>query len=247
MYSINPAKEDAMEKSNVDKLKDALLYAPVGAFGFVKDNAPTFFNMFVSRGKRDVAKTTMSAEEKLFSTKEHGQIVAMGTPVMRSKADQIASEAKNKGEEIAHLSIDVALGALGFLDNAVKSVVNNVSTTSEGNSKLTTVQTPHPSSVKAAASQPESVPTSVEVETEQPSFVPSSFESGEGDFVAEPVAVDLPEKIKGEYEKLSAPEIIDLLDDFAEDDLASIREYEEDFRNRQTIIHAINYRLDQKL
>jgi len=26
-----------MEKSNLDKIKDALLYAPVGAFGFLRD------------------------------------------------------------------------------------------------------------------------------------------------------------------------------------------------------------------
>lgn len=234
-----------MEKSYVDRVKEALVYAPVGAFGFVKDNAPTFFTMFVSRGKREVTKTTLSAEEKLNSTKEQGQMFAMGTPVMKTRADKIAGEAKSKGEEIAKMSVDVAIGALGFLENAVKNIADAVA---NDPSKLTTTQTPHPSSVKGAASTPMPNVKNLADIQEEPTFTPPSSKEdllakGEGTFIAEPVDISLPDKIRAEYGLLTAPEIIDRLDDFQKSDLENIRDFEAEFRNRQTIIHAINYRL----
>ncbi len=54
-----------MEKTNIEKAKDLFIYAPLGAFGFVKDNAPTFFTMFVNRGKRDASNTNLIPDEKV--------------------------------------------------------------------------------------------------------------------------------------------------------------------------------------
>jgi|GEM_PF-6054422 len=244
-----------MEKSNVEKIKEALLYAPVGALGFAKDNVPTFFNIFVSRGKRDFNKTAQSAEEKISNTKEKGQIVAMGTPIAKSRAENIANEAKNKGEDLAHVTIDLALGAVSIMDSVIKSVTSTLNTST---SSAPSNMTPHPANLSAAASFPtneqksktiasiqeeplESPP--IIIDKKGPTFVPSEFVSGEGDFIAEPVDQTLPEKIRAEYARLSAPEIIDRLDEFAPNDLEIIKDHEAGFRNRQTIIHAINYRL----
>jgi len=250
-----------MEKSNIEKLKEALLYAPVGAFGFAKDNAPTFFNIFVNRGKRDFIKTTQNAEEKISTTKEHGQIVAMGTPIAKSKAESIAYEAKNKGEDLAHVTIDLALGAVGIFDSVIKSVTSSISSSGSAGisgSSGTKSATAHPTNLSAAASVPTSEQKSeyvanlqetpiesppIIIDKKGPTFVPSEFIAGEGNFIAEPVDKALPIKIRAEYAKLSAPEIIDRLDEFQTDDLTIIKEHEAGFRNRQTIIHAINYRL----
>lgn len=229
-----------MEKSNIDKIKETLLYAPVGALGFVRDNAPTFFSMFVSRGKRDVTKTAMSAEEKINSTKEHGQFVAMGTPIAKTHAEKFATEAKTRGESIAHTSIDLAATALSFLESAVKTIGDAVA----GDDAKTE------SAKEAAKVFEKSEPVSEFApprDHEEPSFTPDAYLAVEGDFIAEPVDVSLPSNIKGIYERLSAPEIIDRLDEYTPNDLSSIRTYETDFRNRQTIIHAINYRLNEQL
>jgi len=246
-----------MEKSNVEKVKEVLLYAPVGAFSFAKENVPTFFDIFVNRGKRDVTKTTQSAEEKLSSTKEHGQIVAMGTPIAKSKAEKIANEAKNKGEDLAQATIDFALGAVGMVDSALKSITSTLSP-----SPNAAPSAPHATNLSGAASpvststneqtaavisniqeQPLQSAPPISVDKKGPTFVPSEFVAGEGDFIAEPVDERLPEIIRAEYSRLSAPEIIDRLDGFGNDELATIRDHESSFRNRQTIIHAINFRL----
>ncbi len=225
-----------MEKSNAERLKEALLYAPVGAFGFVKDNAPTFFSMFVSRGKRDVNKTAAQAEEKITSTKEHGQFVAMGTPVMMTKAEKLTNEAKSKGEDIAQISIEAALGALNFLEGAIKSLAETVASDSESSSS-----SGKSGYIEATQAHDEDVIKTPKAKTE----TESEIKKGEGDFVAEPANDLLPANLKTIYAHLSAPEIIDRLDNYVASDLSSIKEYESDNRNRQTIIHAINHRLSK--
>ncbi len=244
-----------MEKSYVVRFMVALLYAPVGALGFLRDNAPTFFSMFVSRGKRDVTKTTMSAEEKLSTTKEHGQFVAMGTPLMRTRAEKLTAEAKSRGEALAHTSLDLALGTLNFMENAVKALASTVAGYQEKDSQTSTAapEASTETQERSAHIHASSIAESMTHDISAPSVVtPSTYESdssffsqGEGEFIAEPLHKVLPANLQGVYERLSAPEIIDRLDEFARDDLANIRSYEADFRNRQTIIHAINYRLDE--
>lgn len=268
-----------MGKSNSEKIKDALLYAPVGAYGFMRDNVPTFFSMFVSRGKRDVNKTTSKAEETISTTKERGQIVAMGSPIYKKQAEKIATDAKSKGEEVASFSIDVALSALGLVEGAFKTISSAIGSFNDNKPEL---NKNHLTGVSEAASQPEAKkpspgplayepivyqqptpettaassddkafqPMQTADVVDPPSFHPDSYDvlaKGEGSFVAEPVDPLLPAKIKEEYEILSAPEIIDRLDDFAQHDLQSIKAFEQDYRNRQTIIHAINYRLNENL
>lgn len=204
-----------MEKSNTEKVKDFLLYAPVGAFGFIKDNAPTFFNVFVSRGKRDVNKSAMVAEEKLAESKEKGQIVAMGTPIAKEQAEQFVEQAKEEGESFANAAAQVAGAALSVAGDFFSSLVEMV--TSDDNEN------------KANSSQ--------------------SSESTKQDTANENLSTNLtdgslPIDLESKYDSLSAPEIIEILDNYSREDLLSIQRYESGFRNRQTIIHAIAYRLN---
>lgn len=236
-----------MEKSNVEKLKEALVYAPVGAFGFVKDNAPTFFSMFVSRGRRDVTKTTMQAEEKLSSTKNHGQIVAMGTPIAKDKAENLATEAKNKGEEITDVALGLATSAFSFANSTIRGLIDTVTEKTEAEStedKRPEAETAQSDTNEESGGEVATPPADATEPTMTPENVAYSY--SEDGFIAEPVNpnVKLPTDIKSIYERLSAPEIIDRLDEYSTHQLSDIRSFESGFRNRQTIIHAINYRLE---
>lgn len=203
-----------MEKSNAEKVKDFLLYAPVGAFGFVKDNAPTFFNMFVSRGKRDVNKSAMVAEEKIAESKEKGQIVAMGTPIAKEQAGQFAKDAKQKGESFAEAASEVAGAALSVASDFISSVVAMINDSESSENKAESV-------VEATESKPATNATEEAISD-----------------------VTLPDDLKELYDSMSAPEIVQRLDKFSEQELRVIQKYEAGFRNRQTIIHAIAYRLN---
>ena len=87
-----------MEKSNIEKAKELFIYAPLGAAGFVKDNAPTFFSMFVSRGKRDAGKTNFKPGENIN-----------------------LNEAQARGEEIAQNVVVGATKVIDFVENSVRS------------------------------------------------------------------------------------------------------------------------------
>ena len=233
-----------MEKSNAEKVKDALLYAPVGAFGFVRDNAPTFFSMFVSRGRRDVNKSAQQAEEKIVSTKNHGQIVAMGTPIAKTRAEKLADEAKHKGEEIAASSASLLASAASLVEGTVKTLWSSVLDAREGDTTSTSDKPEKNEDTPTMTPEKDEAESSPQASTHNP-----AYSYGEDGFIAEPLSpnVQLPSDIKAIYEKLSAPEIIDRLNDYAPRDLTDIRSYESSYRNRQTIIHAINYRLDSSL
>jgi hypothetical protein len=57
--------ENDSEDDAVDKALRILVYAPVGLACYLKDSAPTFIDVFVSRGRREVEGAKRVVEEKL--------------------------------------------------------------------------------------------------------------------------------------------------------------------------------------
>jgi hypothetical protein len=186
-----------MEKNNIDKAKDLLIYAPLGAFGFVKDNAPTFYNMFVNRGKRDVSKTNFVPTENL------------------------TTEAQQRGEEVAQNVVVGAMKVIDFVENSVRNLADQIDV-KENEVADNILHTIKENEVNDAFE--DKVITQEDVNT-----------------AFSPLVIN---EIINDYEKLSAPEIIAFLDDIKLEELITILEFEKDYRNRSTIIHAINYQID---
>lgn len=185
-----------MEKSNIEKAKDLFIYAPLGAAGFVKDNAPTFFSMFVSRGKRDASKTNFKPSE------------------------QLTNEAQARGEEIAQNVVVGATKVIDFVEHSVRSIADKI----EPSNKTTSNQ--------SIDQQQEASLDLSSLEVEQDAAIAFAAPSQNG--------------ILHGYENLSAPEVIDKLDDYNQEELRIILDHETNYRNRQTIIHAIGYRLNSQ-
>ena len=183
-----------MEKSNIEKAKELFIYAPLGAAGFVKDNAPTFFSMFVSRGKRDAGKTNFKPGENIN-----------------------LNEAQARGEEIAQNVVVGATKVIDFVENSVRSFADKIE---PANKEV--------NSTDAAKSEESLDLTSLEVEQDAAIAFATSEQNG----------------VLHNYETLSAPEVIDKLDDYNQEELRIILDHESNYRNRQTIIHAIGYRLN---
>lgn len=178
-----------MEKSNIEKAKELFIYAPLGAAGFVKDNAPTFFSMFVSRGKRDAWKTNFKPGENMN-----------------------LNEAQARGEEIAQNVVVGATKVIDFVENSVRSIADKID-------------------------------PNLEAKTENIVDIAKEEKVTEQD-VAVAFAAPTQNAILHDYENLSAPEVIDKLDDYNQEELRIILDHEANYRNRQTIIHAIGYRLN---
>ena len=187
-----------MEKTNIEKAKDLFIYAPLGAFGFVKDNAPTFFTMFVNRGKRDASNTNLIPDEK------------------------VAQEVQARGEEVAGQVVVGAMKVNDFVESSIRNLADQIDISdieqNDAAHKITEDE------VRVAFD--ESKITKQDVEH---AFAASGING-----------------IINHYEILSAPEIIGKLDMLSHDDLKIIVDFEKNFRDRKTIIHAANYQLNSR-
>lgn len=186
-----------MEKNNIEKARDLFIYAPLGAFGFVKDNAPTFFSMFVSRGKRDISKSNLIPDEKK------------------------TIEVQQRGEELAQNVVEGAMKVIDFVESSLRTVAD----------KIDVKENEVGESIKHQIKEDE-VTAAFEDDSNSKKVVEEVFsDSGVN-------------KIISNYENLSAPEIIGSLDGKSKAQLNALLDHESNFRNRKTIIHAINYQLE---
>jgi hypothetical protein len=183
-----------MEKNNIEKAREIFIYAPLGAFGFVKDNAPTFFSMFVNRGKRDISKTNFIPNEKK------------------------TFEVHQRGEEVAQNVVDGAMKVVDFVESTLRTVADKIDVKEDEIGE----------SIKHQIKEDE---------------VTAAFEKISTDHTSGPSENNINDIISN-YQNLSAPEIIGSLDGKSKDQLNVLLEHEINFRNRKTIIHAINYQLD---
>lgn len=70
--------------------KELLVYAPVGLAYFLRDTAPTFFQMFVARGRSVVATREHAIDAELARAKSMGQLTVMfGKPELEKRLREL--------------------------------------------------------------------------------------------------------------------------------------------------------------
>ncbi len=87
---------------NSDRLErtlELLLYAPIGVGLFLKDTAPTFVNMFVSRGRAEVDRRQEDVQQRVTTARSLGQVaLAFGPPVIRKHLEKTVADARQRVE-----------------------------------------------------------------------------------------------------------------------------------------------------
>jgi hypothetical protein len=74
----------------LERTLEVLLYAPLGIGLFLKDSAPTFVDMFVSRGRAEV-------DQRVTTARSLGQVaLAFGPPVIRKKVEEKVADARDR-------------------------------------------------------------------------------------------------------------------------------------------------------
>lgn len=103
-----------MTKSKIENIREVLIYAPLGVFGFIKDNAPIVFSIFVSRGKTDVGATSTNTQSSSDTENviQDDSLIGKTKPLIKSRIGDMTSDI-TKSKEILFSSI----GALGFVKN----------------------------------------------------------------------------------------------------------------------------------
>jgi hypothetical protein len=96
------------DKDAGEKAKELLVYGPIGLALYLRDTAPSFLRLFVSRGRNEFDQRKRGVTEQIDQAKAVGEnTAAFGGPhVLRLVSDGIAA-VRERAEE--------ALGALGVL------------------------------------------------------------------------------------------------------------------------------------
>jgi len=100
------------DKSNVDRVKDVVIYAPLGIIGFVKDNAPAFINIVVAKGR-----SQSEPEEEIIEEVVLDSYKAKFKHRFDKQASHLTSDLK-KSKNIFYS----VFGALGFVKDNAKNV-----------------------------------------------------------------------------------------------------------------------------
>jgi hypothetical protein len=85
----------------IERTLEVLLYAPIGIGMFLKDTAPSFVDMFVSRGRAEVDRRQGDVQQRVTTAKSLGQVaLAFGPPVIRKKVEEKVADARGRVESL---------------------------------------------------------------------------------------------------------------------------------------------------
>jgi hypothetical protein len=195
----------------LERTLELLLYAPIGVGLFLKDTAPTFVNMFVSRGRAEVDRRQDEVQQRVTTARSLGQVaLAFGPPVVRKRVEKTVAGALHRVE-----------GVFG-----TPSSEPAPDTSPADVSGSPTVPEPAPWTPPATAGpRTGSTPAATEE--------PQSNGRGEGE---RPNSAGLP--IPG-YDALSASQVVARLTGLAPEELDAVHAYEASHRKRRTILGKI--------
>ena len=196
----------------VDRALRLFVYGPVGLACYLRDSAPTFLDVFVSRGKREIDGARRSVEEKLGFAKPEPE---PGPSPQQRMADSFGKVASQTGTMLAAMA--------GPLMNAAASAAATAATNGDA-----------PANGSAAASTAPSAPG----DAPRPKGIPSVGNPNTALAGAAAAAgSELP--IPG-YDGLSASQVIERLEGLSRGALERIRVYELAHRARRTILASID-------
>lgn len=98
----------------LSRVLEAALFAPLGLGLYLKDMAPSFLSMFVTRGRAEVDRRQEQVDERVRHAKGMGEVaVAFGVPALRKMADEKITAARGRASttlRAAGLRSDAAPG-----------------------------------------------------------------------------------------------------------------------------------------
>jgi hypothetical protein len=73
-------------RARIERIVEVAVFAPVGVALTLRDMAPTFVNMFVSRGRAEIDRRQNGVEQRVRTVKSTGEVaLAFGVPMVRDK------------------------------------------------------------------------------------------------------------------------------------------------------------------
>jgi len=83
----------------IERTLELLLYAPLGAGLFLKESAPAFVDMFVSRGRAEIDRRHEDVQQRVTTARSLGQVaLAFGPPIVRERVERTVADARQRAE-----------------------------------------------------------------------------------------------------------------------------------------------------
>ena len=199
----------------IERTLELLLYAPIGIGMFLKDTAPTFVDMFVSRGRAEIDRRHEDVQQRVTTARSLGQVaLAFGAPMLRQKVERTVTDAYHRAE-----------GLLG-------------SPASDASPPRSAPAAPAPDERRWSGDtgwSGDTAPPPVDLATAitEERFAAPAASLHEAD-LADRAGLPIPG-----YDALSASQVVERLVGLAPDELSAVHEYESSHRQRRTILGKI--------
>lgn len=210
----------------IERTLEVLLYAPLGFGLFLKDTAPTFVNMFVSRGRAEVDRRHEEVQQHVTTARSLGQVtLAFGPPLVRERVSRTVADARKRAETLIATAVPSAVPTDGGAETESATGV-------AASEPAATAASPAP---EPAAPRGEPVRSAAPVaETPAPataSWPPENTSNGDP-------ALSSVLPIPG-YDALSASQVVERLVGLGPEELDAVHQYEASHRQRRTILGKI--------
>jgi hypothetical protein len=203
----------------IERTIELLLYAPLGIGLFLKDTAPQFVDMFVSRGRAEIDRRHDEVQQRVTTARSLGQVaMAFGPPIVRERVGRTVADARRTVEGL--LGSSAAGGGAGSTSTAPRP-----SATATGSPE------PAPAPAPGYTAPPASTVPAPKVDVGSSKTNGGPLGNGDGTESAE-----LP--IPG-YDALSASQVVQRLVGLSAEELAAVHAYEAAHRQRRTILGKI--------
>jgi hypothetical protein len=207
----------------IERTIELLLYAPLGIGLFLKDTAPQFVDMFVSRGRAEIDRRHDEVQQRVTTARSLGQVaMAFGPPIVRERVGRTVADARR--------TVEGLLGSSGpDGDTASPSAAARAGATAAPAATASPKDAPAPAPGYTAPAASTVPAPKVDVGSSKTNGGPLG--NGDGTESAE-----LP--IPG-YDALSASQVVQRLVGLSADELAAVHAYEAAHRQRRTILGKI--------
>ena len=194
----------------IERTLEVLLYAPIGIGMFLKDAAPTFVDMFVTRGRAEFDRRQGDVHQRVTTARSLGQVaLAFGPPMLRQKVERTVEDARQRAE-----------GLFG-----------SPSTSPASSAPAPRAETPERPAPTGAATEPVRPGPGWSVYAAD---IPIDIEPASNGDLAASAALPIPG-----YDALSASQVVERLIGLAPDELDAVHAYESSHRQRRTILGKI--------
>lgn len=205
-HAVNSARA---QFARLERLIEIAVFAPIGIASTLRDMAPTFVNVFVSRGRTEIDRQRDGIERRVRTVRSTGEVaLAFGLPLVRRKLEE-------------------RLRAATRLAGSERTADSDGSGSGGGQRSADAETTPAPGGASrprlhAVASAP---PESVDA-------APTVNGAGHARSSAEHLAIP-------GYDELAASQVVERLVGLSRTELDDVRRYEAAHRNRRTILGKI--------